>query len=143
LRRTGELLGFPAVSWWGKRYLGGSLALFDVFAVWVRTVPTPPNATRGSAHLVAGAVGAAWIAVALWAFRAARRAREDLRRAHAGSRFQAVVFGATVAACLVHLVWPPFHLLFLALLLRFIGGMAASGEKRTSLPEAAPQGAGE
>src|SRR5262245_19520626 len=61
LRRTGELLGFPAVSWWGKRYLGGSIALFDVFAVWTRTVPMPATAPSRSAHVIAVAVGAAWM----------------------------------------------------------------------------------
>jgi hypothetical protein len=141
LRRTGELLGFPAVSWWGKRYLGGSIALFDVLAVWTRTVPTPASAPSGSAHVVAVAVGAAWIGLAWWAFRAGRRARSDLRLARGASRYHAVLFGASATACLLHVAWPSFHFLFLVLFLRLVGALAAFGKTRASLPEAAYEGA--
>jgi hypothetical protein len=141
LRRTGELLGFPAVSWWGKRYLGGSIALFDVFAVWTRTVPMPASAPAGGVHVVALIPAAMWIALACWAFRAARRSRGALDRARAGSRHEAVLFGVSVAACLFHVAWPSFHLLFLYLFLCLVEGLAAFGRALAPSPEPALEGA--
>src|SRR5262249_39006390 len=110
LRRAGELLGLPAVSWWGKRYLGGEIAMFDVFSVWTRTVPTP-DVTRPD-HAVAWplitALAAFWASLAWRAQRSVRRARAELAESRGRSPAERALFWAAVVALIVHLAWPAF-----------------------------------
>src|SRR4029079_7007479 len=110
LRRAGELLGLPAVSWWGKRYLGGEIAMFDIFSVWTRTGPVP--ATTSPDHAVAwpliALLAAFWGALAWRALRAVRRAREELAASRGESPAQRVLFWSAVLALSVHLLWPAF-----------------------------------
>jgi hypothetical protein len=110
LRRTGELLGMPALSWWGKRYLGGRIAMFDVLSVWTRTVPTP--ATTTSAGSVAWTpvlvLSALWAGLAALALRSFRRARAEVRGAEARSSREHGLFVAAALAIGLHLIWPAF-----------------------------------
>lgn len=108
LRRTGELLGMPALSWWGKRYLGGRIALFDVLSVWTRTVPTPAATAGAFAWTPVLGLAAVWAGLAALAFRSFRRAREELRFAEGRSDRERALFLATVLAIGLHLIWPPF-----------------------------------
>jgi len=110
LRRTGELFGFPAVSWWGKRYLGGEIAMFDIFSVWTRTLPTPAvtRPDQASAWPVITLLAGFWAALAWRAQRAVRRAREELAASHGESSAQRALFFLAVLALIVHVVWPAF-----------------------------------
>lgn len=108
LRRTGELVGLPALSWWGKRYLGGTIALFDVLSVWTRTVPTPATAPGSIAWTPVLGLAALWAGLAALAFRAFRRAREELRCAAVRSSRERALFVAAVLAIALHLTWPAF-----------------------------------
>jgi hypothetical protein len=131
LRRTGELLGLPALSWWGKRYLGGQIALFDVLAVWTRTVPTPVAATAGAFAWtpVLGLV-AVWTSLVALAFTAFRRAREELRFAEARSGWERALFVATALTIGLHLIWPAFLGVFLMVALSVIGALSRRGPAR-------------
>ncbi|MEP7123648.1 MAG: hypothetical protein ABJE95_22160 [Byssovorax sp.] len=124
LRRTGELLGIPALSWWGKRYLGGRIALFDVLSVWTRTVPTP--ATTAGAFAWAPVIGlsAVWAALATLALRAFRRARAELRRAEAQSGWERGLFLATALTIGLHLIWPAFVGVLLMMVLSLLGALS-------------------
>ena len=44
LERLGESFGSPVMTEAGKRYLNGTVPMFDVLSLWVRTVrmPVPP-----------------------------------------------------------------------------------------------------
>ncbi len=103
LRRTGELLGLPAVSWWGKRYLGGAVPLVDIFALWTRTVPMPAASPAPAVAwpLVIG-LAAFWLAIAAAQIKGARRAWHDLGAAVGGTAFQAVLLAATALALALH-----------------------------------------
>ncbi len=110
LRRTGELLGMPALSWWGKRYLGGRIAMFDVLSLWTRTVPTPAAATTAGsvAWTPVLVLSALWCGLAALALRAFRRARAGARGAEARSSWEHGLFIAAALAVGLHLIWPAF-----------------------------------
>lgn len=110
LRRTGELLGMPSMGWWGKRYVGGAVALFDIFAVWARTVPAPA-AKRGEIVWTPVVVLlTVWTGIALLALRAYRRARRELSAARSRSRIQAALFAVAALALALHFAWPALAL---------------------------------
>ncbi len=82
LESLGELLGVPVWTPGGKRYLFGAVPMFDVLALWVRTVPAPAS-TRA-----AGPSGAALVLALLYAaaVRALVRPREAARASASPSR---------------------------------------------------------
>jgi hypothetical protein len=132
LRRTGELLGIPALSWWGKRYLGGKIALFDVLSVWTRTVPTPAAATSGAfAWTPVLGLTAVWTGLVALAFRAFRRAREELRFAEARSTWERALFFATALTIALHLIWPAFLGVFLMVASSLIGALSRRDRARS------------
>jgi hypothetical protein len=109
LRRTGELLGFPSVSWWGKRYLGGTVELFDVLGLWARTVPYPAATAPVRSHPgPALALAALYLLLALWQWRALGRVRAQPAQAQDRSPVQAAAFAAQVGILVLHLAWPAF-----------------------------------
>ncbi|MFT3765363.1 MAG: hypothetical protein QM820_07600 [Minicystis sp.] len=121
LRRTGELLGMPAISWWGKRYLGGKIALFDVLSVWTRTVPARASERGSSAWTPVLAIAAFWSILALEALRYMQKSLRDRRGAGGRSFVQLLCFIAAVIAIAVHIVWPPFVGALLVIVLGLIG----------------------
>ena len=131
LRRVGELLGMPALSWWGKRYLGGKIALFDVLSVWTRTVPTPATVSGSIAWTPVLALAAVWAGLAALAFRGFRRAREEQLRAEGESSWERALFAATGAALALHLIWPAFLGVFLMTALLVLGAVSRRGAGRS------------
>jgi hypothetical protein len=107
LRRTGELLGLPALTLWGKRYLGGSVTIFDVFAVWTRTVPYRAPAAAKVAWGWALGLGAAYAGLVWLAWRALLRARAQVPTGSAQPANQARL-GLAVGLLALHLAWPGF-----------------------------------
>jgi hypothetical protein len=122
LRRVGELVGVPMTSWWGKRYLGGLVPMFDVFSAWTRAIPIPADASPASAVPSLGlgaALALAWGGLVALLVRRARRHVGALRAGapaaaaapsnpyprHWASAASALAAVALVAA---HLVWPAF-----------------------------------
>jgi hypothetical protein len=132
LRRTGELLGMPALSWWGKRYVGGRIALFDVLSVWTRTVPMPARAPVAVAWTPVLGLAAIWAGLAALAFRAFRRAREELRCAEGQSRRERALFAAALAALALHLLWPAFVGVLLMVAFRLLDALSRQGSPQTS-----------
>jgi hypothetical protein len=108
LRRFGELVSFPAVSWWGKRYLGGEVALFDILALWARTVPVAAAPAAAPDRRAAGLLALGYGLVGLGAAWRTRRALARLRRAETESRAQRLLFGAAVGLLGLHLLLPGF-----------------------------------
>jgi hypothetical protein len=109
LRRTGELFGLPAASWWGKRYLGGAVALVDIFALWTRTVPMPASAPAPAVSWsLALGLAAFWLGLAAAQVRGTRRAFRDVRAARAGAPFEAALCLLAFLALAVHLGSPAF-----------------------------------
>jgi hypothetical protein len=133
LRRVGELLGMPAISWWGKRYLGGKIALFDVLSVWTRTVPAPATSSGSMAWTPVLGLTAVWAGLAALAFRSFRRAREELRAAEGESGWERTLFAATVLALVLHLIWPAFLGVFLMIAFTLIGVVSRRGAGRSSM----------
>jgi hypothetical protein len=141
LRRTGELFGFPAVSWWGKRYLGGEVSMFDVLSVWTRTVPLRSEHAGSIAWTPLLGLAAFWSALALLALRALRRARAELQRARGESPYQKALHGAAAAALAIHLVVPSFIGAFLMIAWTFLdllGRFGASRARGGAPAEASP-----
>lgn len=137
LRRVGELLGVPAISWWGKRYIGGKIAVFDVLSVWTRTVPTPATTSGAIAWTPVLGLAAVWAGLAALAFRAFRRAREEMRWAEGQSSWERTLFAATVLALVLHLIWPAFLGVFLMIALKMID--VASPRRAERSPMRAPK----
>ena len=136
LRRVGELLGMPALSWWGKRYLGGKIALFDVLSLWTRTVPTPAMASGSIAWTPVLGLAALWAGLVTLALRAFRRAREELRCAGSQSSGERALFGAAVLVLALHLIWPAFMgiLLMVAFSALDVVSRRGAGRSPTSAP---------
>lgn len=132
LRRVGELLGMPALSWWGKRYLGGKIALFDVLSVWTRTVPAHATASGSVAWTPVLGLAAVWAGLAALALRSFRRARAELRLAEGESEWERALFAATGAVVVLHLIWPAFLGVFLMIALTVIGALSRRGAGRSS-----------
>lgn len=121
LRRVGELVGVPMTSWWGKRYLGGLIPMFDIFSAWTRAIPIPAGASPARA---APSLGLGAVLTGLWGalvFALARRARRCVRAlrdpptapassapAPRGSWLSATSALAAAALVGAHLVWPAF-----------------------------------
>ena len=133
LRRTGELLGMPALSWWGKRYVGGRFALFDILSVWTRTVPAPAKAPAPAAVAWTPVLGLAamWAGLAALALRAFRRALGEMRCAEGYSRRERALFIAAVAALALHLIWPAFVGVLLMVAFSLIAALSRQGSSRT------------
>jgi hypothetical protein len=133
LRRTGELLGIPSLSWWGKRYLGGKIALFDVLSVWTRTVPSPALERGSLAWTPVLGLAAVWAGLAALALRAFRRAREEMRGAEARSGRERALFVATVVVIGLHLIWPAFVGVLVMVAFGVIGALSRRGPVRAAL----------
>ena len=133
LRRTGELLGMPALSWWGKRYVGGRIALFDIFSVWTRTVPMPAKAPASMAWTPVLGLAALWAGLAALAFRALRRAREELRVAEGRSTRERALFFAAAAGLALHLIWPAFVGVLLLVAFSLLDALSRKGSSRAPL----------
>ena len=117
LRRLGTLAGLPTLTPRGLHYWGGTVDLFQVLALWTRTVPMPDHPPGGAAPGWGAAVAAAWALPTLWLARATRRALRTLREASpSGSRWQAALCGLAVLALAAHLGVPgwPLPVLLLA-----------------------------
>jgi hypothetical protein len=107
LRRVGTLLGLPAVTPWGLRYWGGAVDLFQVLALWTRSVPLQSAGPSSTAWGLGLGVLLAWAAPAVLLARATRRAWDALRASGpGGSRWQAGLCGLAVLAVPVHLALP-------------------------------------
>jgi hypothetical protein len=123
LRRVGELVGVPMTSWWGKRYLGGLVPMFDVFSAWTRAIPIPQGAPPASAApgwVLGVALALAWAGLVSVlvrrAWRRVRALRGEPARLESGGQHRppgarrSSAASALAAAALVatHLVWPAF-----------------------------------
>ncbi len=123
LRRVGTLLGLPAVTPHGTRYWGGAVDLFQVLALWTRTVPLASAQPSAPAYGLGALVALAWAVPTVLLARASRRAYRALREAGPqGSRWQAVFCVLAVLAVPVHLLLPTVP--FIAVVL---GWMALDG----------------
>jgi hypothetical protein len=143
LQRTGELLGFPSLSWWGKRYLGGEVAFLDVMALWTQSVPYPPGAAASHPRSALGlGLLAAWGLVALVQVPGLRRAWRAFREAQGGSRVQLALEAAAYALLAAHLAVPGFRALglvvgWLAVGLLSRGAALLASGRRPPVPSAA------
>ncbi|MHB8873651.1 MAG: hypothetical protein ACYC8T_08195 [Myxococcaceae bacterium] len=105
LRATGELAGLPALSWWGKRYLGGKVAMFDLLSLWVRTVPLRSAAPGPRALWPALGLALGWGGLAAVQARGLRRAaRRAAPGPLSGSKRERALFAASLAVGGLHLV---------------------------------------
>lgn len=123
LQRTGELLGFPGLGWWGKRYWGGEVTFFDVLALWAKTFPLPSHST-GAAPALPPALfilAAAYLLLALAQLPGLLHARRWLRDARGTSAAQRALEWLTYGLLLLQLAWPSMRLWHL------VGGWAVLG----------------
>ncbi|MBS2029216.1 MAG: hypothetical protein JST54_15040 [Deltaproteobacteria bacterium] len=116
LTRTGEMLGFPSISWWGKRYWGGEVVFLDVLALWTKTIPLPPSTTTShTTGWIALPVLLGWTLLALVQLPFVLRARRALREASGPSTVQRALELATYLLLALHLCWPGMRALTLVL----------------------------
>ena len=137
LTRTGELLGMPSISWWGKRYWGGELVFLDVLALWTKTIPLPnAPSTSHTTGWIALPVLLTWWLLALAQLPFVRRARRELHEATGASTPQLVLELATYALLVAHLLWPGLRALTMVLGWEALGlasaafALLASGRKQ-------------
>jgi hypothetical protein len=139
LRRVGTLLGLPAVTPWGLRYWGGAVDLFQVLALWTRTVPLRGAAPSSTAWGLGALVLLAWALPTVLLARATRRALEALRTSGpSGSRWQAVLCALAVLAVPVHLLVPSVPFIAVGMGWALLGALGRRGPgSGTSVEKAA------
>ena len=136
LRRLGTLVGLPTVTPYGLRYWGGAVDLFQVLALWTRTVPLAGTRSSGVAWGLGALVAAGWGLFTWPLARAMRRALLALREAPpGGSRWQALLCGLAGAALAAHLAVPALPLPVLLLMWAGLELLGRWTEQRAGHPE--------